>query len=243
MQKCSHFGCCRFLCLQRARVLLAHVIAKDNMFVGMLCTLGAFFASLLVLFWARIRGIAWNQLRADIGWTFGTGTSKEYLMGLFGYAMTLPILGVGILITMVLMFLQQEVGGANDPFSGAGGGAHPIIVEIANGGWNVRILLVFLAAVAAPIVEETMFRGVLYRQLRTSSHRIGLVLSITVSVLITSFLFAAIHPQGWVAIPALMGIAIGMNLLREWRGSLIPSMIVHGVSNGIVVSMMLIFLS
>ena len=232
-----------FLVLSAGAGALAQVIAKDNMFVGMLCTLGAFFASLLVLFWARIRGIAWNQLRADIGWTTGFGSNKEFLMGLVGYAMTLPILGVGILITMALMFLQQEVGGANDPFSGASGGSHPIIVEIANGGWNVRILLVFLAAIAAPIVEETMFRGVLYRQLRTSSHRMGLVLSITISMLITSFLFAAIHPQGWVAIPALMGIAIGMNLLREWRGSLIPSMIVHGTSNGIVVSMMLVFLS
>ena len=232
-----------FLVLSAGAGALAHVIAKDNMFVGMLCTLGAFFASLLVLFWARIRGIAWKQVQADIGWTTGTGLKRECLLGLFGYAMTLPILGVGILLTMVLMLLQQEVGGANDPFSGAGGGAHPIIVEIANGGWNVRILLVFLAAVAAPIVEETMFRGVLYRQLRTSSNRMGLVLSIVVSVLITSFLFAAIHPQGWVAIPALMGIAIGMNLLREWRGSLIPSMIVHGTSNGIVVSMMLVFLS
>ena len=57
------------------------------------------------------------------------------------------------------------------------------------------------------------------------------------------FLFAAIHPQGWIAIPALMGIAIGMNLMREWRGTVIPSMVVHGVSNGLVTSMMLIFLS
>jgi len=232
-----------FLLLSAGAGALAHVLAKDNMLVGMLCTLGAFFASLLVLTWARIRGISWEQLRNDIGWTSGTGLNKEFLTGLFGYAMTLPILGAGILITMVLMLVQQEVVGSNDPFSGDGGGAHPIIVEIANGGWGVRILLVILAAVAAPIVEETMFRGVLYRQLRTSSHRIGLVLSITISVLLTSFLFAAIHPQGWVAIPALMGIAIGMNLLREWRGSLIPSMMVHGISNGIVVSMMLVFLS
>ena len=232
-----------FLSLSAVAGALAHVIAQDNLFIGMLCTLFAFFASLIVLFWARIRGISWKQLRADIGWTRGNGLNKEYLMGFSGYAMTLPILGVGILITMVLMVFQNEVGVENDPFSGAGGGAHPIIVEIANGGWDVRILLVFLAAVAAPIVEETMFRGVLYRQLRSASHNIGMVLSIVISILITSFLFAAIHPQGWVAIPALMGIAIGMNLMREWRGSLIPSMMVHGISNGIVVSMLLVFLS
>jgi membrane protease YdiL (CAAX protease family) len=39
-----------------------------------------------------------------------------------------------------------------------------------------------------------------------------------------------------------MSIAVGMNLLREWRGSLIPSMVVHGLSNGIVVSMMVLML-
>ncbi len=232
-----------FLLLAVVSGIVAQVIAEDNMFVSMLFTLGAFFTSLIVLLWARLRGISWNQLRADIGWTRGDGLDKEFLFGIAGYAMTLPILGVGVLITMILMFFQQEVGGGNNPFSGTGGGAHPIIVEIANGGWSVRILLVVLAAVVAPIVEETMFRGVLYRHLRSASHRMGLVISILISVLITSFLFAAIHPQGWVAIPALMGIAIGMNLMREWRGTLIPSMMVHGVSNGIVVSMMLIFLS
>lgn len=232
-----------FLLLAAVSGMLAHSISEDNMFVDMLFTLGAFFTSLTVLFWARLRGISWKQLRTDIGWTSGVGLDKELVFGFAGYAMTIPILGVGILITMILMFLQQEVGGGNNPFSGTGGGAHPIIVEIANGGWSVRILLVVLAAVAAPIVEETMFRGVLYRHLRSLSHRMGLVASILISILVTSFLFAAIHPQGWVAIPALMGIAIGMNLLREWRGSLIPSMMVHGVSNGIVVSMMLIFLS
>ena len=155
----------------------------------------------------------------------------------------LPILGVGILLTLFLFLIQHLGSGESDPFSGTSGGSHPIIVDIANGGLSVRILLVVLAAIAAPIIEETMFRGVLYRQLRTTSHRMGIAISIIISVLLTSFLFAAIHPQGWVAIPALMGIAIGMNLMREWRGSLIPSMMVHGLSNGIVITMMLVFLS
>jgi hypothetical protein len=105
------------------------------------------------------------------------------------------------------------------------------------------MLLIVLATIAAPVVEETMFRGVLYRQLRSSSKNVTFAFSVSVSVLVTSFIFAAIHPQGLVVIPALMGIAIGMNLLREWRGTLLPSMIVHGVSNGLVTTMMLIFLS
>ena len=145
-------------------------------------------------------------------------------------------------MTLGLALLQTEHLAQSDPFAGAEG-AHPIIVDVAHGGFEVRVFLFLLAAVAAPIIEETMFRGVLYRQLRSSTQKFGLLFSIITSVLITSFLFAAIHPQGWIAIPALMSIAIGMNLMRVWSGTIITSMIVHGMSNGIVISILFIFLS
>ena len=118
-----------------------------------------------------------------------------------------------------------------------------VCVGIAEGGWQLRLMLIFMASVAAPVVEETIFRGVLYRHLRSSCNQFPQAASIVFSVLLVSFIFAAIHPQGWVAIPSLMGIAVGVNLLREWRGSIIPSMVVHGVSNGIVVSMLIMMLS
>ncbi|MBC8200841.1 MAG: CPBP family intramembrane metalloprotease [Planctomycetes bacterium] len=234
-----------FVVLMSGAAILGSNIAEENAPLAMGFSLIAFFASLLALFWARFRGIGWSQIRSDIGWTRGRGLVKESLLGVVGYAMMLPILGVGVILVLVLLAVQAYFasGVGSDPFAGTSGGAHPIVLEIANGGWQVRILLVSLAAVAAPIVEETMFRGVLYRQLRTSSNSIGIALSIVLSILLTSFLFAAIHPQGWIAVPALMAIAIGMNLMREWRGTLLPSMIVHGVSNGIVTSMMLVFLS
>ena len=143
---------------------------------------------------------------------------------------------------MLLQGVFAQSGGSNE-LQGTSGGAHPIIIEIANGGWELRILILFLAAVAAPIVEETMFRGVLYRQLRSSLWGLGSIFGMLLSVLIVSFVFAAIHPQGWVAIPALMGIAVGMNLLREYRASIIASMTIHGVSNGIVTSLMIYFIS
>ena len=52
--------------------------------------------------------------------------------------------------------------------------------------------------------------------------------------------FAAIHPQGLVAIPALAAIAVGLGLMREWRGSLIAPMVMHACSNGIVVTLMVL---
>lgn len=234
-----------FVGLTTVAGLLGKVVADGDVAIGLVFVLIAFLGSLFVLYWARIRGISCKQIRQDIGWTSGRGMLSEIFTGFAGYAMTLPILGVGVLITLFLFLLQQFfTGGAEaQPFQGTGGGSHPIIVDIADGAWMTKILIVFLAAVAAPIVEETMFRGVLYRQLRSSSCKFPKTVSVACSVVVVSFVFAAIHPQGWIAIPALMGIAIGMNLAREWRGSLISSMVIHGVSNGIVVSMMVLMLS
>ena len=135
----------------------------------------------------------------------------------------LPLVAIGVFITLLLFVAQQLLTGGADSFNRFSEPAedqHPIIVALSNGVWSLQnFWLIFLAAVAAPVVEETVFRGVLYRQLRSSSCKFPKELSIICSVLIVSFVFAAIHPQGWIAIPALMGIAVGMNLMRECRGS------------------------
>ncbi len=233
-----------FALLQGCAGILADFVLLQHLpFAKMSLTLVVFFLSLFSLVWARIRGIYWREIKDDIGWTAGSGYAKEICYGIAGYGMMLPFLVAGVFGTILLAFLQQLFLSEGDSFQGTGGGAHPIFLEIAESNWDVRILLFTLAAIAAPIVEETMFRGVLYRQLRSSLKNWGLALNILLSVLLTSFIFAAIHPQGWIAIPALMGIAIGMNLMREWRGTVIPSMVVHGISNGLVTSIMLIFLS
>ena len=94
--------------------------------------------------------------------------------------------------------------------------------------------VLFLAGVIAPIVEETMFRGVLYRHLRETTRSLGFVVSAFLSAITVSFMFAVIHPQGPLFVPVLMGLAFGFTLAREWRGTLIPSIIAHGLNNTLV---------
>ena len=199
--------------------------------------------SLLALAWPVVRGIPWRDVRRDIGWTLGARPVLEPLIGLGGYLVTLPILGVGLVITLLLMSVQALLAGDVETFAPAGGPAHPIIVYMSGPDIGPKLLVLLLAAVCAPLVEETMFRGVLYRHLRDATGPLGIVLSIILSTLVNTVLFAAIHPQGWVAMPALMGLACGMTLLREWRGTLVPSMIVHGVSNALVMAMLWTMLS
>jgi membrane protease YdiL (CAAX protease family) len=61
-------------------------------------------------------------------------------------------------------------------------------------------------------------------------------IAIVLSALISSVIFAAIHPQGFVFIPPLAGLAIGFCVARELRGSLVAPMVAHGFSNALVMT-------
>jgi len=203
----------------------------------------AVFVSLGVLLWPVLRGISWRQIRTDIGWTPGRRPVLEPAFGVAGYAMTLPLLVVGLVFVIVLMMIQTALAGPVPTFAPTGGPAHPIITDLAQGHWWAKVQVLFVAVVAAPIVEETMFRGVLYRHLRDASAPMGIVLSIVLSTFINTLVFAVIHPQGWVAMPALMALACGFTLMREWRGTVVPSMIMHAINNAVVVTFFILLVA
>jgi membrane protease YdiL (CAAX protease family) len=191
--------------------------------------------SLAVLGWPVLRGVPWTQVRQDVGLTLGRRPALEPAAGIGCYLMSLPLLGIALMLLLIYLVVQQALSGgepgSNDSVMRA---AHPIVREMVEGDWGTRLFLLFLASVIAPIVEETIFRGVLYRHLREASRRLGTVGSFLVSAVVVSFLFAVIHPQGLIAVPLLMALAFGFALAREWRGSLLPGMVGHGLNNGLV---------
>jgi hypothetical protein len=93
-----------------------------------------------------------------------------------------------------------------------------------NGNW------LFLATVvlAAPMFEEWLFRGLLYRSLRRSS-------GVAVSVAISALLFTAIHPMA--SSVAVFVLAIATALVLEKTGRLWPSMLVHVGYNAFIVAL------
>lgn len=222
----------------------AHYVT-DTISENLLPAAGAMVFSLLALLWPVLRGVPWRQVRADIGWTWGRQPLLEPVIGLGCYAMALPLLAIGLAITLALILIQQTLasqGGAANPFAPSGFPAHPVVEALAYGSLFDKLKVVFLASVVAPIVEETMFRGVLYRHLREASNRFGGVLSVLFSGTVVSFIFAVVHPQGWVAVPVLMSLAYGFTIAREWRGTLIPAMVGHGLSNGLVTTIVILAL-
>jgi membrane protease YdiL (CAAX protease family) len=154
--------------------------------------------------------------------------------------MALPLLFGGLLVVLLISYLRQRAGGGG--LFENGPPAHPL-VGVAPNNWWVRVQVVLAASVAAPLVEETMFRGVFYRHLREATRGGGFLLSVLASGLVSGFIFAVIHPQGALAVPVLMGLAFGFAIGREWRGSLLSCMVAHGVHNGILVLLLLTALS
>jgi membrane protease YdiL (CAAX protease family) len=196
---------------------------------------GFMLLSLAALAWPVLRGIPWKSVREDLGLTLGRNPLLEPIIGLGCYAMALPLVATGLVVTLILLQAQRNMSeGTRDPFAPSDVPSHPIVEQVPQGGWPDLLGILFLASVAAPLIEETMFRGVLYRHLREASARFGPVLSFFASGILVSFVFAVIHPQGIFGVPVLMALAFGFAMAREWRGTLVPAMVGHAFNNGIV---------
>ena len=220
--------------------LLMPLLGIENPTIQMLLQPAIFFGSLLALFWPVVRGVSFAQVKHDIGWTF-TNPLKEIGCAAVAYLALLPWLIPGLILIVVIMMLVG-LGGQAHEFARQSTPGHPIQEDIMSGN-VVTICFVFLATcVAAPIVEETMFRGVLFRHLRDLTVAWKQWTSVAFSAIANGLIFAAIHPQGLIAIPILTSLAIGFTLTRQWRGSLLASMTMHAIHNFLVTCVSVVIL-
>jgi membrane protease YdiL (CAAX protease family) len=146
----------------------------------------------------------------------------DILWGIGGYIATLPFMIIALLIGAALMKVFGQ-------------STHPATELIEAGANGATIFALYISAsVVAPIWEEIMFRGTLLPALAKTFGRP------LWGILASSFLFAAIHPQG---VPLWLGLgSIGaMNgLLAYQTKSLIPSIVLHALNNSLVLALALI---
>jgi membrane protease YdiL (CAAX protease family) len=187
------------------------------------------FASLSSLLWPLWRGLSWAEVREAAGLRWQGGALRLAWMSATSYACALPCMGAGILLGMLL---ADMLGGRS--FQDV---SHPVqdLLPSADGG--LRLALFALASVGAPIVEEIAFRGLLYGHARQQSSGWPRALSIAFAMLFSATVFAAIHPQGVLAVPALAGVSLGFCITREWSGSVVPGMVAHGLHNGLLLAL------
>lgn len=94
-------------------------------------------------------------------------------------------------------------------------------------GVSELVSLLALVAVVAPIVEELLFRGLIYQYLRRHQ-------SLAVAVSISAAAFAVVHFIP-VLFPSLFGLGVVLALLVERYGSIYPAIVLHALNNTIAV--------
>jgi membrane protease YdiL (CAAX protease family) len=102
-----------------------------------------------------------------------------------------------------------------------------VVLAVARGSSGVGFVLVLVIAAAVPaLVEEALFRGLLFR----AFERYGALLAIGV----TSLLFGALHLEPTQAAGTVV-LGVGFGLARWLTKSVVPSMVGHALYNAAVI--------
>lgn len=185
---------------------------------------------LAVPLWPLARGVPWRRLRMDLGLHAGAGVLREVAWGVLGYLAGLPLLLAGaMLVALMSMIARVITGETPQPDS-------PVVDLVSEPSTLLVAMVLLLAVVWAPLVEEAVFRGALYRHVRS---RVGPLLA----AVLVGLAFAFMHGYGPIFTPPLLALAITFALLREWRGSLIAPITAHFLHNATVLAVILSLLA
>ena len=159
-------------------------------------------------FLARRRGAS---LADELGW------SRRFLWpnigyGIAGYALATPLFLLAALLAPRL-------------FRHAPAPPNPVIPQIiGTSDFWAAALLIGLTSFAAPLVEELLFRGVLYQAIKL---RVG----VWPAIILSSLTFGFIHPVGIAEMLALAVLGGVFAWMAETRKSLVPSITAHFLNN------------
>lgn len=110
------------------------------------------------------------------------------------------------------------------------GGQGTALDRLVESSRAAALMIAFLAVATAPIVEESVYRGILYPA-------IARVSGAKVAVILVTVLFAVPHvPQYWpnfAVISSITLLSVALTLVRARTGRLLPCIVVHLVFNGI----------
>lgn len=208
-------------------VAAAGVTVRDQGTAVALLTIGELITWTLFLapLWPLARGIEWSVLLEDLGLA-GDGEAgsiwKEVGWGIAAWAAGMPLsLGVGLLVA----WLGDMISGT--PAGESPANEYPMFEPPLADSWTLVMLGVIGAVIWAPIIEEIVFRGALHRWLRP---RFGPA----VTILTSSFLFGAVHPYSSAGLIQVAFGGLMYGIVREWRGSLVPSMVAHCLHNATI---------
>lgn len=191
--------------------------------------------------WALMRGMKSSEWRRAIGLHSGEGVMKEIGCGVLAYLASVPLYLIGIIITLIIpmliflfeKFILKRPGISGDPQPMP---TNPIFEMLAGSGIVGALLILTLATIWAPITEELIFRGALYRHMRGRLHWI-------LAAFFTALLFAYMHSYGPFMVAPLIALGFMFAFMRQWRGSIIAPITAHFVHNATLVGFMILFVN
>jgi len=191
-------------------------------------------ALIIVPAWALLRGMKSKDWRQAIGLHSGEGVLKEIGCGFLVYLASIPVYMVGVAITVIVLLIQGMMAASSgeelEPMS------NPIFDLISDSNAWIILLVFSLATIWAPIAEELIFRGALFRHM---SGRLHWVLAAFFSAL----LFAYMHSYGPFMVAPLIALGFMFAFMRQWRGSIIAPMTAHFIHNATLIGFMIVFIN
>ncbi len=164
----------------------------------------------LLLAWLVVTGYKKYSFRQTLGWDWGGFR--------IWHAFAITIFFFGVAIALKPLFPEQE----NE------------MDKIIGSSRAAVYLIAFFATFTAPIVEEVVYRGILYSAFQ---RKFGIVLAVS----LVTILFVAVHvPQysqnsvpDYSAIILLLMLSLVLTLIRVKTKNLLPCIVLHTVFNGI----------
>jgi uncharacterized protein len=190
----------------------AEALTQDKTFI-LLSIIGVIPAHLLTLLLAWIlitefgRRPFWKSLKffwpPSLGLWKGVGLSAVFAA---------LLLGVGLLVTYLI------------------GGGKTDLDKLIESSYQARVVTAILAIFTAPLVEEIVYRGMLY----PASERL---LGMGWAIAIVSFLFAAVHylqyQNNLGVFTAIVILSVSLTVIRAVSKSLMIPFVVHLIFNGV----------
>ncbi|MBL0871733.1 MAG: CPBP family intramembrane metalloprotease [Phycisphaerales bacterium] len=216
-----------FLAMRAIITIAAHAFSPET--ANLLAIILPWSLTALVLIYPTLRGIPFAHARQLLGLTAPRGITREISSGILGWLTAFPFLILALVISLVALFLIQTVTHSQPQ-------QNTRILDLAAGaqGWSLILFLAMLT-IWAPLTEELVFRGGLYRQLRT---RLPIFLAIPIS----AFFFAIVHHYPLFFLTPVFTLGCLFAILRQHRTSLIASITAHALNNalaGIIILIML----
>jgi membrane protease YdiL (CAAX protease family) len=151
-------------------------------------------------FWQSL-GKGWGK-----GWSNGAGLAICVVLAIGLYL-------IGVVLAKVL-----------------GGDAQTDIEILLKSSTATRITLAILAVATAPLVEEVVYRGVIYNAFERA-------VGTPATIFVVSFLFTLVHVfqyrNNWGVIAVIALLSVSLTIVRAVTGRVLPCIIIHTIFNGI----------